>query len=151
MPKLRTQTIIGTEWWQCDCGADGWNSPSTLKCLKCGQLATKPLPEHGESHKPAWNGKESKLQADVEAWLRYKGIYFVHLNEARGNKIGVPDLVCCMAGKFVAIELKTEKGRVSKAQEENMQEIGKAGGLAVVCRSLDEVREVVGKVMEGWV
>ncbi len=45
---------------------------------------------------------------------------------------GDPDLILCIAGLFVALELKSEKGKVSKLQEHKLVSISKAGGVAMV-------------------
>ena len=43
---------------------------------------------------------------------------------------GIPDLIGCFNGRFVAIELKTDKGEVTPIQEYRLKQILKAGGLA---------------------
>jgi hypothetical protein len=43
---------------------------------------------------------------------------------------GIPDILGCFGGTFVALELKTEKGKMSALQIHNMEKIIKAGGFA---------------------
>ena len=57
---------------------------------------------------------------------------------------GVPDLICCFKGRLVGIEIKAEKGIVSDYQKEFIDRINKAGGLAFVARSVDDVIEGLG-------
>ena len=45
---------------------------------------------------------------------------------------GTPDLLICLDGKFVAIELKKEGGRVMKIQELTLEKIMAAGGISFV-------------------
>lgn len=56
---------------------------------------------------------------------------------------GIPDLIICYKGKFIGIELKTAKGKVSKIQEFVGKKICAAGCVFAVCRSLKEVKEVI--------
>lgn len=45
---------------------------------------------------------------------------------------GIPDFIGCVQGRFVALELKTEKGKATKLQEWVLQKIRHAGGYAAV-------------------
>jgi len=49
-------------------------------------------------------------------------------------KAGTPDRLCCIKGHFVALELKTEEGRLSKIQKLKLAKITNAGGLAYVVK-----------------
>jgi hypothetical protein len=46
--------------------------------------------------------------------------------------VGDPDLMLCIRGKFVAMELKAEGGRVSALQEYKLNEVRRCGGLALI-------------------
>ena len=48
------------------------------------------------------------------------------------QKAGIPDILACVNGIFVAVELKAERGRLSQIQKLNLQKIDKSGGIAVV-------------------
>ena len=63
------------------------------------------------------------------------------------NMRGCPDLLCCINGKFVGMEVKQESGRPTPLQLAQMQMIWKAGGLAYVVKSLDEVRNIVKGIL----
>jgi len=56
---------------------------------------------------------------------------------------GIPDIICCYRGRFVAFEVKTEKGRTTKLQDLNILKINEADGIAVVVRSVDDVKNVI--------
>lgn len=44
---------------------------------------------------------------------------------------GTPDILCCLKGRFVALELKgTEKANVAPLQEHTIEQISLAGGYA---------------------
>ena len=55
--------------------------------------------------------------------------------------LAYPDLICCVNGWMCGIEVKNEKGIVSEQQEVHIHNIIKAGGIAFVARSLEEVLE----------
>ena len=79
--------------------------------------------------------KESQFQTKVIQFLKEHGVYVIkYWGGGRYTKAGVPDIVACINGYFIAIELKTDTGRVSKLQEYNLEEIRKAGGIAIVLR-----------------
>ena len=57
---------------------------------------------------------------------------------------GIPDIIVCYKGKFVAFE---EKGMLSKLQEMTIAKIQKANGMAFKVTSLEEVKEILKGVM----
>ena len=68
------------------------------------------------------------------AWKEHGGMY--------GNA-GIPDIICCLRGRFYGFEVKTEDGEPTKLQEATIRKIQNAGGTALVVRSVDEVRAVI--------
>ena len=61
---------------------------------------------------------------------------------------GIPDIICCYKGRFLAFEVKTAKGRTTALQEVNIRKINEAEGIAVVVRSLDDVKNVMKEMEE---
>ena len=60
---------------------------------------------------------------------------------------GIPDIIVCYKGKFLAFEVKTEKGKLSKLQEMAIAKIRKANGMAFKVTSLEEVKKILEGVM----
>lgn len=60
---------------------------------------------------------------------------------------GIPDIICCYKGKFVAFEVKTKKGKLSKLQEVMIERIRQAGGVAFKVTSIQEVKDILEKVL----
>ena len=56
---------------------------------------------------------------------------------------GIPDIICCYKGKFVAFEVKTPRGKLSKLQEIIIQKIKNANGIAYKVTSLEDVKEIL--------
>ena len=82
--------------------------------------------------------KEKEFENEIRKYLTSKGIY--HFKFWGGNfrtthgsfimtKKGVPDLICCVNGVFVGLEIKQEKGKPSKEQLDNLKHINQCGGL----------------------
>lgn len=69
--------------------------------------------------------------------LRDAGHYVV--NYPGSTTPGIPDLLICVEGRFVGIEMKERLGRTTRMQEYHLQKIRDAGGRAVVARTWDEV------------
>ena len=84
---------------------------------------------------------ETQLKVKVQKYLKSIGaFYFKHSDRFSA---GVPDLSVVYNGRTIWIELKTNIGRVSKMQKFYIDAINNAGGEAYVCRSLDEVKDII--------
>jgi hypothetical protein len=55
---------------------------------------------------------------------------------------GLPDIVVVKDGKYIGLEVKREKGQVSKEQTETGKRIVSAGGEWHVVRSIDDVQKL---------
>ena len=56
---------------------------------------------------------------------------------------GIPDIIACVNGKFYGFEVKTETGKPTALQQATIRKILDAEGIAIVVRSVDEVRAVL--------
>ena len=56
---------------------------------------------------------------------------------------GLPDVICCYRGRFVAFEVKTTSGRLSKLQEIMITKIEDAKGQAFKVTSVNAVKEIL--------
>lgn len=50
------------------------------------------------------------------------------------QRSGIPDLLICLKGEFIAIELKNENGKPTALQLHNIEQIKKSGGQAYILR-----------------
>ena len=62
------------------------------------------------------------------------------------NRKGIPDIIVCYKGRFIAFEVKTTKGKATELQKLNLRQIEDAGGKAYVVRSVEEVKECLAKL-----
>lgn len=53
------------------------------------------------------------------------------------------DLLLCIRGKYIEIELKTEIGRQSPGQKEHQKNIENAGGLYYLIRNFDVFKSII--------
>ena len=75
---------------------------------------------------------EAKVKAKIKAILKKHDVYYaMPIGTGYGNS-GVPDFLCCVNGKFVAIEAKAGKGTTTALQEKNLREIRAGNGIAFV-------------------
>jgi pantoate kinase len=75
---------------------------------------------------------EAKVKAKIRAILKEHNVYYaMPIGTGYGNS-GVPDFLCCVNGKFVAIEAKAGKGLATALQIKNLDQVHKAGGYACI-------------------
>ncbi len=80
---------------------------------------------------------EQQLQAKILKYLYAIGAYSIKVVSA--TRAGVPDIVCCYKGKFIAIEVKLPGNKPSALQVSNIELIQKAEGYAFVAYKLEDV------------
>ena len=50
----------------------------------------------------------------------------------RNTRAGVPDILACVNGHFVAIEVKAENGKPTELQKWNVKQINKCKGVGLI-------------------
>ena len=81
---------------------------------------------------------ETKLMRQILSALRKRGVYARRIAGSNYQHVGLPDIWCCVDGKLICLEVKTETGRLSKIQKLEIERIRRAGGIAEVVRSVDQ-------------
>lgn len=89
--------------------------------------------------------QEKIFEGKVKAYLKSKGAYVVKQFGCAFSQAGTPDLLCCLNGHFIAIELKSDKGKPTKLQLIKLQQIKDAGGVAVLLypKDFDEFKALI--------
>ena len=82
--------------------------------------------------------KYLKTVPDCFCWKEHGGMY---------GTAGIPDIICCYRGKFVAFEVKKEKGKTTALQDSVINKIQKCGGKAAVVRSVNEVKDMLEEMV----
>jgi Holliday junction resolvase len=75
---------------------------------------------------------ENKVKAVVVKLLKQYDVYYFFPATHGYGRSGVPDIVCCARGKFLAIECKAGDNKPTALQEREINTIRKAQGIAVV-------------------
>ena len=86
---------------------------------------------------------EAKVKKRVKEMLDHLEIYHFSPPGMGLGRSGIPDLICCANGKFVAIECKAGKGQTTALQERELNAITIANGHVFVAResNLEELYE----------
>ena len=78
--------------------------------------------------------KYLKTVPNCFSWKEHGGMY---------GTAGIPDIICCYCGRFVAFEVKTETGKLTKLQESTIRKIKEAKGHAFKVTSVEEVKQIL--------
>jgi hypothetical protein len=93
---------------------------------------------------------EKKVKDRVVKILRANNIYYFYASTHGFGRSGIPDLVCCVNGKFLGIECKAGGNKPTELQLVELRAIQSAGGKAIVINenNLDLVEQTVRQIME---
>jgi Holliday junction resolvase len=89
----------------------------------------------------------AKLLAEICAYLAAQGCWYVRTNSHGYGRRGIPDVVACVNGQFLAIEAKVPPDKASTWQEREIQSIHRAGGSAVVAYNIKTVEAIVEQLL----
>ena len=82
---------------------------------------------------------ERDVVATVRAYVRRASGWEIKVLGGLGQRAGVPDVLCCIAGRFVAVECKIAPRKPTANQRAELAAIAVAGGVAIVAYSLEDV------------
>ena len=88
---------------------------------------------------------EGKVKNAIKKLLDTKGIWhFSPVSNGMGRH-GIPDIICCWNGRFLAIECKApgKRGNTSVLQDREIAAIKGANGLAVVVDDVEQLKELI--------
>ena len=72
---------------------------------------------------------EAKVKANIKKILQLHGVYYaMPMGTGYGNS-GVPDFLCCLNGKFLAVEAKANGGIPTALQQKHLHDIEKSSGV----------------------
>lgn len=99
--------------------------------------------------------KENSLQSAILEYLKgnprkgIKGIGGWWLNFHGGSVFmprGIPDIIGCFKGRFIALEVKRPGEQPTKLQAKTLELLQAAGAVTGIVHDVDETREIMGKV-----
>lgn len=75
--------------------------------------------------------QEKNFENKIKRYIKERG-YCVKYFGCNYSTSGTPDILACISGYFLAIEVKAQNGKPSELQLAKIDEIRKAGGFAYV-------------------
>lgn len=93
---------------------------------------------------------ENNITKRIKDFLKSKGIFHVKYFANAYTSVGIPDILACVKGHFVGIEVKTDIGKLSKMQEYQGEKICQSGGywLCVRPSTFEDFKCIIEKIME---
>lgn len=84
---------------------------------------------------------EGKVKKAIVAELKRRSIWYCSPIGSMFGNAGVPDLLCCVRGRFFGIEVKApgKLNTVTALQQDQISRIISSGGVAILADSVDTV------------
>jgi Holliday junction resolvase len=89
---------------------------------------------------------ESRLSRQIMAMIRERGGFCFKVAASEQMMVGLPDIIICYKGYFLAFETKMPEGRVSEMQAYRHKLIRRAEGFVLVPRSVAEARAALDRI-----
>jgi len=87
---------------------------------------------------------EAAITAAITRYLKtVPHCFFFKEHGGQYGTAGLPDIIVCYRGRFVAFEVKAPSGKPSKLQEITIAKIKAAMGEACIVRSVGEVKKIL--------
>lgn len=78
--------------------------------------------------------QEKNFENRIKKWLDHEKIWYVKYFANGYTKKGIPDILACVNGRFVGIEVKAENGIVAPLQTYQKTQIIRSGGVSIIVR-----------------
>ena len=94
---------------------------------------------------------EKNFENRLKKFLEDEGCWFVKFFANAYTKSGIPDILCCCHGNFLAVEVKAPNGKPSELQKWNIKKIIEQGGCGVILYpdQFDDFKEMVLSIVYG--
>ena len=88
---------------------------------------------------------EGRVKDKVTKLLKSHNVYYFFPVTGGYGMSGIPDIVCCHNGRFVAIECKAGKNKTTALQDRQLEMIRQSGGIALVINeeNIHEVENII--------
>ena len=77
-------------------------------------------------------GSESDVKDDIKKILTKHGVWYFMPSMNGYGRSGIPDFVCCISGRFLAIEAKFGRGTTNVNQDRELLAISNSGGVSMI-------------------
>lgn len=82
---------------------------------------------------------EAEITKEIRAYLKAYNIFHYKQWQGLGSLHGIADIIGIYKGRYLAIEVKREDGKLSDKQWIFLQRVREVGGIAFVARSIKDV------------
>ena len=100
--------------------------------------------------------KEKDILRSIRQYLDLRRVLYLRNNSGalrdasnrpvRFGQPGSADLILCFGGRFVSLEVKGPRGKLTELQEGWARAVRLAGGVALVVRSVDELADALRRL-----
>lgn len=88
--------------------------------------------------------KEKEIVDSIREYLQtIPKLFFWKEHGGQFGTAGIPDLIVCYKGKFIAFEVKRPGGKPTLLQKITLNKIEKAKGIAKLVTSVEQVKEII--------
>lgn len=76
---------------------------------------------------------EKQFENKVKKFLKENNCWYVkYWGGSHFTRAGIPDILACVNGRFVAIELKGSSGKPTELQKYNIKKINESNGVGII-------------------
>ena len=95
---------------------------------------------------------EKRFENKVKKFLEENGCYYIKHFSNAFTKSGIPDILACVDGHFLGIEVKAENGKPSALQLHNLKMIDEASGYAFLLYpdDFETFKEIIHLIKKGF-
>lgn len=88
---------------------------------------------------------EKNFENKIKKYLESQGAWFVKFFANAYTKKGIPDILACVNGYFLAVEVKAPNGEASELQKHHVEKINESYGCACVVypKDFDFLKKIV--------
>ena len=85
----------------------------------------------------------SALIACIRDYLAVQGAWQMKVLGGMGQRPGIPDVLACLRGRLIAVEVKTGAAVLSAAQQRERGALERAGALYIEARRIEDVEDLL--------
>ena len=88
---------------------------------------------------------EGRVKDKITKLLKSYNVYYFFPVTGGYGMSGIPDIVCCHNGRFIAFECKAGKNKTTALQDRQLEMIRQSGGIALVINeeNIHEVENII--------
>jgi len=90
--------------------------------------------------------KEKHILKEIKDYLNYTGWRVIRQHQSLGSEKGISDLIALKDAVCLFIEVKTDKGKLSRYQEEFKKSVEEQGFIFITARRYEDIEIVIRKL-----